>query len=530
VQERVVENWLINTSERSMEVPFCQLLAGEGYRVVHLSRHGEMEQGKDILAIDPQGTPCAFQLKNASGKKITQGDWENIKAQIDRLVELPIRHPSVEEGVKHRAFLVVNGELDEPVRVEIVDRNKVWKQKDYPELETILLGELQHRFNHLQSNFWPVELNDVKALLELFLANGKAYLNKPKFSGFLRSNLPIGKQGVAKAECKRALASAAVFTSYALQPHQQEHNYVAEIEGWVLYSSYLLALAEQQHLEQEYWKGSFEISEFAIWQALRDLAVELSTHDQIVEGEILVDGPFYRPRITWLCGLLAAFGLWRLSKDDREEIDGSIAEFVKSNRAKLLLWGEAAIPQFLSTIWFLRKILPTSEPDQILASLISGITKLSLSGGVGIPDPYHDLEEVVRTNLGMQEGGWQETFRGRSYSLESLVQLYTRRNWRQQMRLFWPEISRLETSTFMPREIWQYYLWHCKEGDLVTTRPNMTQSWSELRNNSARIDRAKFPSLIQEYPWLLLLFIISCPHRLTADVAKFLDNKFSKSW
>jgi hypothetical protein len=177
VQERVVENWLINTSERSMEVPFCQLLAGEGYRVVHLSRHGEMEQGKDILAIDPQGTPCAFQLKNASGKKITQGDWENIKAQIDRLVELPIRHPSVEEGVKHRAFLVVNGELDEPVRVEIVDRNKVWKQKDYPELETILLGELQHRFNHLQSNFWPVELNDVKALLELFLANGKAYLN-----------------------------------------------------------------------------------------------------------------------------------------------------------------------------------------------------------------------------------------------------------------------------------------------------------------------------------------------------------------
>lgn len=73
--ERVVENWLIRVNERSLEVPFAQLLAGEGYQVVHLSRHGPFEEGKDILAIARDGVPCAFQLKGAPNGKITQRYW-----------------------------------------------------------------------------------------------------------------------------------------------------------------------------------------------------------------------------------------------------------------------------------------------------------------------------------------------------------------------------------------------------------------------------------------------------------------------
>ena len=49
--ERLIENWLTKAGERdkyNFTVPFSHLLAGEGYRVVHLSRHGEMEQGKDL--------------------------------------------------------------------------------------------------------------------------------------------------------------------------------------------------------------------------------------------------------------------------------------------------------------------------------------------------------------------------------------------------------------------------------------------------------------------------------------------------
>jgi len=68
MQERLLENWLISVNEKSFQIPFCQLLTGEGHEVVHISRHGPFEAGKDILAIDSNGIPCAFQLKGSTGK------------------------------------------------------------------------------------------------------------------------------------------------------------------------------------------------------------------------------------------------------------------------------------------------------------------------------------------------------------------------------------------------------------------------------------------------------------------------------
>ena len=35
VLERLVENWLTKVNEKSFQVPFCQLLTTEGYKVVH---------------------------------------------------------------------------------------------------------------------------------------------------------------------------------------------------------------------------------------------------------------------------------------------------------------------------------------------------------------------------------------------------------------------------------------------------------------------------------------------------------------
>ena len=103
--ERVIENWLTRANERSLEVPFAQLLTGEGYQVVHLSRHGPSEEGKDILAIDPTGTPCAFQLKSIpDGGKFTQNLWEKELGQIIRLVEIPIQHPSIDPGLYRRVY------------------------------------------------------------------------------------------------------------------------------------------------------------------------------------------------------------------------------------------------------------------------------------------------------------------------------------------------------------------------------------------------------------------------------------------
>lgn len=529
MRERVVENWLISANERTLEVPFCQLLLGEGYRVLHLSRHGEMEQGKDIIAVDPRNQPCAFQLKDAGGGRITQRDWETFKPQIERLVELPIKHPAVTHDTLHRAILVTNGELDEPVRVEILDRNEIWKAKGYPVLETVLKGELLNRFQGLQTEFWPVELADYKALLELFLVDGKACLNKAKLAGFLYATLPFDAQRPSRAECSRAIASAAVFTSYAIHPHQLSENHVAEVEGWVIYAAHLLGLAERHALDERYWKNSLAIAEFAIYQALLSLCKELQSRQDLIEGIGLLDGPFYRPRITWLCGLLAAFGLWRIEEGQRDGLDEFLQRFILDNRKDLLLWGEGALPQFLSVIWYLRHAHATAELDDLLGTLLAEVIRANRTADSGgIADPYHDLREVVAHRLRLHGTGWQESFRGRSYGLETLVQLFARRNWRESLRRLWPSISRLSYCTFVPHEPWQFYLWQCKHGELKVRQPNKTQSWSQLREISGQVDSNRIPGLLLQYPWLLLLFLIVYPHRLSPEPAKLLDSHFGK--
>ena len=76
VLERIVEQWLTRSGERGFEVPFAQLLASEGYRVLQGPVHHPYEHGKDIVAIDPSGRLCAFQLK---GGDIHLTDFEKIQ-------------------------------------------------------------------------------------------------------------------------------------------------------------------------------------------------------------------------------------------------------------------------------------------------------------------------------------------------------------------------------------------------------------------------------------------------------------------
>lgn len=179
--ERVIENWLINTNERGYEIPFCQCLISEGYTILGLSFHGPMEQGKDIIALDEKGTPCAFQLKTGD---ITEGVWKNIKDEIDALIEIPIKHPSIDKSLKHRCVLVTNGRITEKIRNDIDDRNLRYDQLGLPKLELILGQELLKRFLDVKGKFLPVKLPDLKTFLELFMFEGRELLDKKLFAGF----------------------------------------------------------------------------------------------------------------------------------------------------------------------------------------------------------------------------------------------------------------------------------------------------------------------------------------------------------
>ncbi len=527
--ERVVENWLTKVNERSLEVPFCQLLTAEGYQVVHLSRHGPLEEGKDVLAIAPDRIACAFQLKGAPNGSITQADWEEECGQITRLVEVPIMHPSIDRDLPRHAYLVTNGDLAEEVRVEISHRNLDWERRGLPVLETIVKGQLLTRFIALSTDLWPMELASEMTLLELFLADGTGCLNKGNLAGLLTPLLLSNDVRLTNDRARRNLASAAMLTTYALSPYEHRRNHVAVIEGWMVYLACLAALAERHGFDRTCWGDALAISVFAIEQAFTDLCDELKTRKSLSEGNALVEGPFYRPRVTWLVGLVSAFALWKRLRNPVWVIDDWFRSFVNTHQPDLLLWGEAAVPQFLAMFWLLSQTSGTCQPDGLLLGLIKSICHANLGkNSPGLPDPYHDILEVLSAQVEPDKPPRSENYRGRSYTLEALVHLVARRGWRQQLRWLWPDITRLHYAEFQPVSPWQFCLHTNEEGRALVSLPKRPQSWAELQKEAASADTRAIPQLLQEHPELLLLLILTYPHRLTKDVAKFLDDRFGQ--
>ena len=186
--ERIIENWLDNTSERSFQQPYCYILSTEGHTIIHSTRHSAMEMGKDIITIGPDGkTPCAFQLKTGN---ISLAKWRSkVGSQTDDLVCGQINHPSVDTSRHHKSYLVTNGNIEEEVSRAIDDRNRVWESQNqsYRRLETVVRGELLEKAKRLGTDLWPSELTDIKTLLEMFLEGGKGILPKTKLASLLEA-------------------------------------------------------------------------------------------------------------------------------------------------------------------------------------------------------------------------------------------------------------------------------------------------------------------------------------------------------
>jgi hypothetical protein len=524
--ERVVENWLTKANERSFEIPFAQLLTGEGHQVLHLSRHGPFEEGKDILAIAPDGIPCAYQLKGTQNGKITQTYWaKECSDQINRLVEIPIVHPSINPQSPRRVYFVTNGELDEEVRVEIAHKNLDSERRGLPQLETIVKGQLLTRFKNLHSDLWPIELVSERNLLELFLVDGSNYLNKEKLSQFLISMLPIYEEEINLTKCSRILASMALLTVYALSSYEEKSNHIAIIEGWTIYIACLTALVEKFNIGENYWKDSLDIASYAIEKSLNHLCDELRQRDQFIEGEPLVDAPFYKGRITWLSSFVSAYVLWNRLRDPKFKIDNWYFLFIEKHLKELHLWGEAAIPQFLAIYWFLRHTKASLDPDFFLANLIDIICiNNGDKNSRGLPDPYHEFADVIIEQFGLRETPNSEIYSGRSYTMETLVQLFVRRCFRRKLQVLWPNITHLDYAEYITNNVWEFCLWRTDNGKLIITQPKKPQSWSELIKDARCVDKTQIPIVFKTYPELLLFFILVFPHRLTKNAAKFIDD------
>ena len=337
-----------------------------------------MEMGKDIITIAPDGTPCAFQLKAGN---ISLAKWRSeVSPQIEDLVVGKINHPSIDNSRHHRSYLVTNGNIAEEVSRAIDDRNRTWENQNqsYLHLQTIVRGELLGKAKTLGTDLWPSELTDIKTLLEMFLEDGKGILPKEKLASLFESTFVLDNERTpSKNHCRRTIASAGLLCAISTSSFSNENNYAAGIEAWMLYIAYVFALAERWTLSVDTYKEELEIATETLYNSLANLCNEIRERKDLVEGSYLEDSYVHDVRVTWLLGLLSIYALWRCRDGvPKNEIDDFLREFCKEKRNRLKLWGEAAIPQWLSFFWYFRKIDGTMEPDVLLGHLISLICKL----------------------------------------------------------------------------------------------------------------------------------------------------------
>ena len=308
--ERIIENWLDKTTERSFQQPFCYMLSAEGYTIIHSTRHTAMELGKDIITIDPDGIPCVFQLKTGN---ISLAKWQNeVSRQVDDLVVGKIPDLLVNSPKHHRSYLVTNGRIEEEVSRAIDDRNRAWASQgqSYFHLQTIVRGELFEKAKRLGTDLWPSELTDTKTLLEMFLENGQGILPKAKLASLFESTVPLelldnGKEP-PKSHCARSVASAGLLCAIVTSNFSNKNNHVAEIEAWTLYIAYVLAVVERWGLPTKTYKNELKIAKDSIYNSLANLCDEIKERgDHLIEGDLFADFYVYRVRVTWLLGLMS---------------------------------------------------------------------------------------------------------------------------------------------------------------------------------------------------------------------------------
>jgi hypothetical protein len=515
---------LINVNEKSFQTPFCQLLLSEGYTVVHLSRHGSFEEGKDILAIDPDGIPCAFQLKGSNGRKMSQNEWGKYVEQIVRLVEIPIDHPSIDKNLKRNVSFVLNGELEEEVRVEITKRNADWKSRKCPELDTILLGELIERFSKMYTEIWPIRLSSEKDLLELYLNDGRGYLDKNKFSDFFEKINSNNKKS-KKIEIQRFLAGSSLYCSIALSPYERTHNHIALIEGWTIFLAFLISVVEENNLRKKYWTKTVEIIEESVIQSLENLYQEVIDRKYLTTGNVLVDGPFYRGRITWIISLLSTYYFLIKKANDENRIKEKFELFLLENFKYIFLWGEYAIPQLLSIVWVLYALGREYRSNQLIYLIFKGVQEKT-TNNFGFAPPYHSLGEIILNEAMLSNSLKEFKVSGRSYSLKSLIHLLIKKEFRGVLAENWKQLSKIQLVEFIPKDSINFCRWHSEFGVLNESFPNSLQSWKELQSQANSINLEIIPKYFVGKPEFLLLFLIVFPHRINSDVVKFLQNSF----
>jgi hypothetical protein len=519
--ERIVENWLTSASERSLQIPFCQLLSAQGEKLLYIASHGQFEKGKDVVTELSSGQIRAYQMK---GGDIKLAQWREIDKQINNLVELPVQLPSVKSKEWHEPFLVTNGRVEDAVLDYINTANIGWSRRKFPfPLGTIEKSNLVRQFTELHGTFLPKETRDFQALLSLILRDGRSPLDKPAFAAFIEGTLGLEADSLPnKRDGARAITSCLLLTSYILGTSVAVSNHWAQFEAWTMVSSYILCLASRYSLAKEYWRESYDLALLSARRALGDLVKECQGRTEYLEGHPLGDGYFYGARQTLLTGLVSA---WALNQRRAGEHPSFPIEFYKRSIRQSFYWGESASPYLALTALDLEMNCHPSNSESLMFQILQIASLANERDKRGIPDIFTSVEDALTFQHRLKPFQPQ-SYAGFSYVIEPATEYLARRWRRQGLARRWRGLTRISLLTSVPNQGWEWFRWRAVDLSLASRQYPEPQSWQALCTQAEARDASGLPSLLQQEPEFLSYFVLVYPHRLNVHTMRGLELAF----
>jgi len=489
--------------------------------------HSPHEHGKDVIAIDKAGKVHAFQLKDGN---FDLKDFEKEFGQITALVETQVEHPSISGHPRHQPWLVISGQTTIPVEDRIRVHNISWRKRHFTPLKLMTGSQLLARFASMAGNFWPQLPTDSNRLFNLYLADGKGNLDRDAFSKLVAGTIPADSKS-KDSQISRALAAAALFAGYALSPFYASKNYWELVQGWTITAAHIAWVADQAGLSYKTWFSTFQLAVDSGLAALEALANESLEPNALHPASFTELDELTRTRCTMCAGAIAAKVLverlrarrWQHESLARENLERLFTD------GRLIVWGESAVPFFLTATWALDHLRPDHFADRFLFAALGAVThQNSRHAFPKLPPPYDSPDEASakafrRVFAGETALDLQATA---SYTLEALVTLVARRLWRNALAALWSPITKIDMERLVPDAPRDLLLWRWghDRGSNQSRKFGTPQSWQELLAESRRDEDSSLPTVIRDEPDFAVLFLLCFPHRLTRGLVKHMEE------
>lgn len=523
MREKIIENWLINASERGFQVPFAFSLIKKGHRVIHVSRHCAMELGKDVISQDNDGKIHAFQLK--SKRKLSLSDWRNeISKQVFDLVNLPVKHPSIiNQTGWHESYLVVNGELEEEV-VEAINKFNEGQITTLPTQNRILnvkvLGDLLKDFLSLESNLWPSDLKDEYLFIELLLSDGKDVAPIDKIVKLLESLYDLEKVQKSKKELLRLISSGNLLISLLTNTYIAQNNYYSEYLCWGIQLNFLNYFIESGIVTDKELKNEVNIVKNSILNSLENLYTEVSEGENMLQDLPLTDVFVVNTRRIITLGLCA----FRNIINNVNEDNWLNKELSKDNVFKdMEIWGESAFVYLL----IIAKYFQIKGNDLMAKELLVLITEIILLRNEKdnpLPNPYYNAEYCLLHKYGSNDHDFKESFKDKSYFLEIAIRQLVDIDCREYLESRWNGISKIGWCQYYFEESKDSFLYRTKKDKTLVKQIPTPTSYGVLKENYSTYEDHSIPNVFKTDILSLLNLLVVYPHRCDHNKISYLFN------